>query len=929
MMIRKKVEQPFSAVTRTFSPHRLSRSKRSTHSRERLCHFLFVISLVLPAPVLAQVASTSDTSKKAPAPKQVRPGFELPDSLYVSADSVRGDVDTIVRYTAKDSTTFGVAAKKMTLVGNAVVQFQNRELDAHTIVMDFQRSTMTAYSADVDSVVNASLALRRRIIRDTNRTKSRGAPKLSEGPTTYEGEVIVYNFKTKHGTVQLGTTELDQGFYYGEKIKQVAPQTLFVENGRYTTCDAAVPHYYFESPKMKVVMQDQIFAEPVYLYVADVPIFALPFGVFPNHGGGRHSGIIPPNYQTTGERGYGLTHLGYYWVINDYLDAAAQSDIYTKGGYNIDFRFEWMKKYLLNGPASIHLGYGVTRFNSVDPYDTNWLVQAALPNLILGYETALAANLSFQTDKYFQNNAQNQQQFYTQNVSSSASFNTGWSDLGMNLGIDYNRNQNLNNSSYDETSPSLNFSKSTWYPFASTDGENSNPTLSSLGIGYNLSASRQVSRHIGGGVPVPTDTSHWYSSEQYGVLHNPSIGISPKLGHFTVNPSFSYSEAWLFHQHHRVYGTQIVFDTATQKNDTTTVYTQDTTNGFQRLYNYNMGVGVSTTLYGIANVGAFGIQAIRHTIQPSISFQYHPDLSNQNYVPYTDPTTHTQQYYNIYDGEMNGGIVGLGKSETLGLSLGNNFEAKVEHQVTKDSSTTDHLQLLNLNASTGYNLANKILSPLTISTSSAIGTFLSMSGNVTYSFYPANSYGSDSTNATLISLKQGYLRPTNVWFGLSGSFSSATTIEGDNYDSLRRMFNITSPDDERALMLGGYFPGPFVSVPFRPKWNVSYGVTYSQSYYSDAYGNKTIQRNFGATSSLSLTLTKNWQFITSASYDLTAGQVIIPELRIHRDLHCWEMDFSYRPPGSRISGFNLEIRVKAPQLQDVKLTRTESTYGQF
>ncbi|MDP4200601.1 MAG: putative LPS assembly protein LptD [Bacteroidota bacterium] len=894
-----------------------------------------VMSAILLIPFLVRAQTppgTTDTSTKAPAPKQVRPGFELPDSLYISADTIRGDVDTIVRYTAKDSTTFDVARKTMTLVSNAVVQFQNRELDAHTIVMDFQHNTLTAYSADVDSVVSASLALRRRIIRDTNRTKSRGAPKLTEGPTTYEGEVIVYNFKTKHGTVQLGTTELEGGFYYGEKIKQVAPQTLFVENGRYTTCDAPVPHYYFESPKMKVVMQDQIFAEPVYLYVADVPIFALPFGVFPNHGGGRHSGIIAPNYQVTGDRGYGLTHLGYYWVFNDYLDAAAQTDLYTKGGYNIDVRGEWMKKYLLNSPASLRLGYGFTRFNSVDPYTKNWLVQSSLPNLILGYETALSANLSFQSDGYFQDNARNQRDFYTQNVSSNASFNTGWSDLGMNLGIDYNRNQDLNNSTYDETSPSLNFSKSTWYPFASTEGETVDPTLSSLGIGYSLNADRQVSRHIGGNVPLPTDTSHWFTSEHYGVLHNPSIGISPKFGHFTVNPSFSYSEAWMFKQHHRIYGTQITYDSLTGKNDTAIIFTQDTTSGFNRLYNYNMGIGVSTTLYGIANIGAFGIQAIRHTVQPSISFSYHPDLSSQNYVAYIDPQTGQLQHYNIYEGELNGGLVGIGKNATLGMSLGNNFEAKVERNVTKDSTTIDHLQLLNLNASSGYNLATKILSPFSISTSSSIGTFLSMSGTVSYSFYPVNSYGQDSTDATLISLHQGYLRPTNASFGLSGSFSSATTVEGDNYDSLRRLFNITSPDDERALMLGGYFPGPFISVPFRPKWNVNYGLTYSQSYTANLVGNSiisTLQRNFGATTSLSLTLTKNWQFTTTASYDLTEGKIIIPELRIHRDLHCWEMDFSYRPPGSRISGFNLEIRIKAPQLQDVKLTRTESTYGQF
>src|SRR5207249_1152648 len=142
----------------------------------------------------------------------------------------------------------------------------------------------------------------------------------------------------------------------------------------------------------------------------------------------------------------------------------------------------------------------------------------------------------------------------------------------------------------------------------------------------------------------------------------------------------------------------------------------------------------------------------------------------------------------------------------------NTFEAKVDRHVTKDSTAVDHVSLLQLNASTGYDLIKKQLSQLNISTSSSIGTFLSMGGSASYSFYPVSSSGGDSIVRTLISLGQGYVRPINASLNMNGSFSSATTTEGDNYDSLRRLFNITTPDDERALLLGGFYPGPFVSV---------------------------------------------------------------------------------------------------------------------
>ncbi|MFI5200977.1 MAG: putative LPS assembly protein LptD [Candidatus Kapaibacterium sp.] len=873
-------------------------------------------------PLLAQtIAPSVDTT--ASKLKQIRPGLELPDSLYIARDTVKGDIDTIVRYTANDSTVFSIPEKKMTLVGKAIVEFQDRELDAHTIVMDFQHNLMHAYSRNIDSVLNSEVTFHRVMTRDTNRAKNRGAPKLTEGGTVYEGEIIVYNFKTKQGTTQLGTTEMQGGFYYGEKIKQVAPKTLFVQNGRYTTCDEPHPHYYFASPEMKVNMGGQIFAAPVYLYVADVPIFMLPFGMFPDHESGRHSGLIPPSYQTQGGRGYGLTHLGYYEVWSDYADSRIQSDIYTVGGYNIDFQSEWMKRYLLNSAASIEVGYGKTRFSSGDPFQKDWLVNAQLPNLQLGYQTALSANLSFQSDGYFQSIARNFAQYLTQQVTSNAAFSTSWPDAGVSLGINYSRSQSLLDGTYQESSPQLNLSKTTWFPFQSADGSPVNPTLASLGIGYNFSASHNLSRSTS--TPgVTTDTSLYTTSESYSMLHSPSISISPKLGYFTISPYFSMSDAWLVREHTLSNPRKVIIHNDTTS-DTVAEYDTTTEHRFMNLFNYNTGVNISTTLYGIANIGAFGIEAIRHTIQPTIGLSYLPDLSTQNYKPILNPLTGQYDYYNIFNGEPNGTIVGQGKSATMTMGLSNNFEAKVDRQVTKDSTAVDHVKLFAINAGTGYNLVTKLLSPLSLNASSSIGTLFSLSGNASFSFYPANYVGGDSTQYSLASLHQFFIRPTSASASLNGSFSAPTTLNGENYDSVRRLFNITSPEDERALFFGGYYPGEYIDIPFRPKWNINYGLSYQQSFSQTG----ATVRDFGATLALTLPLTVNWSFTTSASYDLLNKQIIIPELDVTRDLHCWVMHFSYRPPNSAVSGFNLTIQIKAPQLQDIKLTRTENNYGEF
>jgi LPS-assembly protein len=890
--------------------------------------FFFTVFFSMTRSVNAQSKSSIDSAKaesaKHPA-KVKRPGFDLPDSLFIARDSVKGDIDTIVYYTAQDSSVFEIKKKKMILTGDATLDYQVRNMQAHRIVMDFPKNTLTATSGAFDSVLASNLGKQRRIIRDTSRVQTRGAPKLMDGPTPYEGEVIIYNLKTRQGTVQLGTTTMEGGYYYGEKIKQVEPKTLFVENGRYTTCSQPTPHYYFESPKMKVISGDQVFAAPVYLYIADVPVFWLPFAVFPNHANGRTSGIIPPNYTTTGDRGFGLTHLGYYEVFNDYFDALAKTDIYTKGGYNLNFAAAYMKRYLFNGPVNLTLGYSKSRNNSVDPYQSNFELLFAVPTLNINPVTTIAADLHFQSDNYTLYNAQSINDVLQQQASSHASFSTTLENIGFSLSSSYARTQNLRTGEYQESNPSISFSRiSPIYPFGNPTGSEDANILQTIQLNYSGSFSRNDAKTLSIVQldSLHADTSFVYTSSAV-IAHSPSISITPKLGYIAITPSIGYAEDWLFRAKTKTPRLLTRFDSTTNKIDTTETFDVSYENGFHRVYRYSGSLSASTTMYGIANIGAFGIKAIRHTLQPSVSFTMSPNLSMNEAQTYTDPITKQQIRYSKYEDDLGGGFAMGGASGTMGFSLGNDFEAKVEHKVNADSTTEDKVKILNLNFGSGYDLIQKIFSPLSVSTNTQIGTLLAISGNASYSFYPRNYLGGDSTDHTLAALGQGFLRANNVSFSVSGGFSSSTTTEGDNIDSLRRFFQLRTPEDERMMYLGGNYPGAFISIPFRPKWNASYSVSYTESYSS--LGS---QKNLSANLSFTLSLTKNWSLSTSASYDLVSRQIVVPDLRIHRDLDCWELNFDYRPTGI-IHGFNFEIRLKAPELHDIKLTRQESSYGQF
>ena len=62
--------------------------------------------------------------------------------------------------------------------------------------------------------------------------------------------------------------------------------------------------------------------------------------------------------------------------------------------------------------------------------------------------------------------------------------------------------------------------------------------------------------------------------------------------------------------------------------------------------------------------------------------------------------------------------------------------------------------------------------------------------------------------------------------------------------------------------------------------------------------------------------------------DIFLQQFSTPYVTIYRDLHCWEMSFNWVPTGL-YRGFKFELRIKAPQLQDIKVTKQTNYRGVF
>lgn len=111
---------------------------------------------------------------------------------------------------------------------------------------------------------------------------------------------------------------------------------------------------------------------------------------------------------------------------------------------------------------------------------------------------------------------------------------------------------------------------------------------------------------------------------------------------------------------------------------------------------------------------------------------------------------------------------------------------------------------------------------------------------------------------------------------------------------------------------------PDLSIPW--DLNLSYNYNLSKPFPSNVTKYSSMAAN------LSFSLTKNWKFSVRGSYDFDQKQVIAPQVSIYRDLHCWEMNFSWYPIGI-YRGFHFEIRMKAPELQDIKITKSRGLYS--
>lgn len=867
-----------------------------------LCIFLtiIVVSLYTAASAKAQVQDTIVTALGDTLFADILPDSILGENSGMTSP-IDSDADHVSIVPGKSITYHGTESKP------ASITFEDMTLEAMKITLFFEGDSLVAEGIQVPANKD-SFPEGYKII---------GMPVFDQvGQEPLTGTKMVYNLVTKKAKILEGRTKFDGGFYYGDQIIRVEKDILQIQDGYYTTCDLEKnPHFHFESSHMKMQVGNKVVARPVILYIQNIPVFMIPFGVFPVSGG-RNSGFIMPSYGESRLEGRYLQGMGYYYAPNDYMDAKLIMDYYEKSGVLLRGDAKYMIRYKMSGSVS----GSITRKSFGDNVQRRWDLnvrhtQTIDPTMSLSANGSFVSDGSFYKDRSF-NRDKRSQRF----LLSSASLTKNWVDKNIFLSVNASRREDLSTGAVTETLPNIRFSKNgPIYLFrrdepggtSVTDGK---PFYDNLSLNYNSSMLNKRSKTV----PTGADTllySDFKKSTRFGVQHNISLKMQSKIfSHFNVNPSIQYKEEWF--------------------NEATVLYLDEnnnevtgTENGFFARRTGRMVVGLNTKLYGTFNPNIGRLRSVRHELTPTLSFSYSPDFSDPSFGyfgTYTDSAGAEVKYDRFRNSIY--GATGSNKVQTIGINIDNRFMAKT---LTGDTEST--IDLLNINMSTSYNFlapdGTRKLSDLF--TSFRIIPFARLNLNMVHSFYAFDPVLKRRTNTLLIDTgkswwKKSFIQLTSLT--ASTNFSIRSGKPGSQDDEEEEETEDAFNDEEavgRSIQDDPQrrYEDPndlnLMDIP----WELSGSLQFRINRQDPSRSTKVLT----STANFKIEVTENWKVEYRGNFDLIDKSITSQDFRIYRDLHCWEFSFNWTPPNSSRSGFWLELRVKDPKLRDLRIKKTD--YG--
>ena len=845
------------------------------------------------------------------AQKADSPGAARPDTLR--RDSVKTPrpagafLDDPITGKNTDSLVYDVRNKLVYIYNKGDVTYQNSNLKADYMRIDMDSKMVYAYGKP-DTLDGKDIVTK---------------PEFTEGSATYQMDTITYNLDSKKAKIKGVATQQGDGWLVGGSVKKMPDNTINIEHGKYTTCDHTDhPHFYLAMTKAKVIPGKKVVTGPAYLVLEDVPIYfpLLPEGFFPLSSGPK-SGLLMPTFGEESTKGFYIRDLGYYFTLGEHMDLAIRGGIYTLGSWEASAMSRYMKRYKYNG--TLNFNYSNVRVG--DKGEPDFLQQN---NFQLYWQhtqdpkanpgSTFSASVDFRTSGYNRYSATSLNEALQTQTSSTISYSKSWLGTPFSLSANMSVSQNSQSGTLSIALPNVVFNVSTFYPFKRKEAMGKQRWYEKISLRYtgkfNNKANAKESEIF---------TKETLQNMQYGFEHSIPISATYNIfNYINFGPTINYTEKWYFKKQEQVWNPVL-----------NRIDKLDPEYGFYRLYNYNFSLQASTIIYGRyeAKKKTRKIQAIRHTITPTVSFSYAPDFSKQKYGYVKTVQSDTLGNFKTYS-PFEGSIFGVpssGQSMAINASLSQTLEMKVLSK--RDTSGMKKIKLIDelRIGQVSYNfLADSMgLSNIPISLRTTVFQNFGININATLDPYRVTPQGQ---------------RINKLFF--PGRVVSASTSFGYTFQS-RQDNSTPAINDINSAPVDPAYANPFYDpygqmnpalrrqymtqayYDFSLPWNLGFNYTISYSASPTNNGTTGYQKNITQTLGIngSVTILPKMGVTIQGGYDFQAKELTPASITITRDLHCWQMSFAWVPFG-HYQSWSFNIGVKAASLADLKYDKSQSMF---
>lgn len=852
----------------------------------------------------------------------------------------KNGIDAPVQYSANDSIIYEGTSGLAFLYGDSHVKYENMDLKSDKVYMSMDSSLVHATGS-----------------RDTTGAII-GTPVFVMGGDTYESDTMAFNFKTKKGLISDVYTAQQDGYLTSKLSKRTSTGELYLQHGRYTTCDQPHPDFYIALSRAKVRPGKDVVFGPAYLVVADVPLpLAVPYGFFP-FTKSYSSGFIMPTYGDETDRGFYLRDGGYYFAISDKMDLKLLGEIYTKGSWGVSAASNYRKRYRYSGSFYASFQNTISGEKNMPDYSkqTSFKIQwSHRQDAKANPFRTLSASVNFATSSYERNNLTSMYnpQSYTQSTrTSSVSMTNTFSNIGLTLSTTMNLNQNMRDSSISMTLPDINISLSRLYPFKRKKMAGKERWYEKISLSYTGQLSNSITTKENK-LLHSSLTRDWRN----GMQHNIPISANFTLfDYININPQFTFTD--------RMYTNKVMrsWDEAGNREVT------DTIDGFYNIYNWRLSVSASTKLYGmyVPWKKLFGdkIVAIRHVFTPQVSFNYAPDFSASRYGYYdsyqrteADGTVTLVEYSPYSNGLF--GVPGRGKTGSISIDISNNLEMKL--RTDNDSAMYKKISLIDeLGASMSYNMATDIRPWSDLQTRLRLKLTKNYTFNLNATFatyaYELDENGKPRVSDHVTRYSQGKFgrfqgMSQNISYTLDNNkvMNFIKWLKGEKVDKKNNSTNTSSDEDDyldpntnedktlqegqrgaRKQNAGKAETDEDGYMKFSIPWSLSFG--YGISMREDVSGNFNYDKmrypySFTQTLNFSgnIRLSDGWNISFSSGYDFENKKISMTTASLGRDLHCFNMSCSVVL--SPYTSYNFSFRCNAATLTDVLKYDKRSSYS--